>query len=65
MGGSATAYESVKRNNYPDIDFAVYDFVPFIIESCGGIGQAALSLRKELEDQREAKEYWKNKEEGG
>ena len=65
VGGSATAFESVKKSNYPDIDFSVYDFVPFIIESCGGIGQAALSLCKELEDQREAKEYWKNREEGG
>ena len=64
-GGPATAYEKVKNNAYADIDSTMYDFVPFIIESCGGVGQAALCLCKELEDQREAKEYWKNIEEGG
>ena len=65
VGGAATAYETVKKNKYPDIDFSVYDFLPFIVESCGGIGEAALDFCKELEDQREAKEYWKNKEWGG
>ena len=50
VGGAATAYESTKINTYPDIDFSIYDFVPFIIESCGGVGQAALNFCKELND---------------
>ena len=59
VGGAAAAYETFKKNTYPDIDFSVYDFLPFIVESCGGIGEAALGLCKEeeLEDQRETKEY--------
>ena len=60
VGGAATAYESIKINTYPDIDFSIYDFVPFIIESCGGVGKAALKFCKELDQRREAKEYWKN-----
>ena len=46
VGGSATAYESIKIKEYPDIDFSSYEFVPFIIESCGGVGQAALTVMK-------------------
>ena len=61
VGGSATAYESHKINTYKEIDSSIYDFVPFIIETCGGVGRAALRLCKELEDRLEAKEYWKNK----
>ena len=62
VGGSATAYESIKINEYPEIDYSCYDFVPFIIESCGGVGQAASRLCKKFEDRLEAKEYWQNKE---
>ena len=65
VGGAGTAYENTKINDYPEIDYSIYDFVPFIIESCGGVGQAALRLCKEFEDRLEAKEYWQNKEKGG
>ena len=34
VGGPATAYESKKINNYREIDLSVYDFIPFVIESC-------------------------------
>ena len=61
VGGPATAYEKHKLNSYPEIDYSSYDFVPFIVESCGGVGQAALTFCKELEKRREAKEYWENK----
>ena len=60
VGGAATEYESIKRTTYSDIDPSKYEFIPFVIESSGGVGQAALSFCKELEDRREAKEYWKN-----
>ena len=55
---------SIKVNENPDIDFSCYDFVPFIMESCGGVGQAALRLCKEIEDRLEAKEYWQDKQAG-
>ena len=64
VGGSATAYESTKVNDYPDIDFSRYDFLPFVVESCGGVGQAALQLCKQLQERREAKEYWEDKNDG-
>ena len=51
VGRAATAYETVKKNNYPVIDISVWYFLPFIVESCGDIGEAALGFSKELENQ--------------
>ena len=55
MGNSATAYETVKRNTYPDLDFTIYDFLPFVVETCGGVGDAARSFCKELRRRRAEK----------
>ena len=62
VGGAATAYEGTKISTYSDIDSSCYDFIPFVVETCGGVGQAALRWCKELDNRREAREYWKNKE---
>ena len=51
-------------NNNPVIDFSCYDFLPFVVESCGGVGQAALRFCKQLQERREAKEYWEDKNDG-
>ena len=61
VGESATAYENIKRSTYSDIDSSRYEYVPFVLESCGGVGQATLKLCKDLQERREAKEYWENK----
>ena len=55
VGSPATAYETVKRNIYPDLDYTIYDFVPFVVETCGGIGDAARSFCKELRRRRAEK----------
>ena len=65
VGGSATAYENHKIRAYSEIDSFNYVFVPFVLETCGGVGMAALRLCKELGDRLEAKEYWKNEGESG
>ena len=65
VGAPATEYENIKRNAYSDIDSSRYEFIPFIIESCGGIGQAAFGLCKEIESRREAKAYWDSKDDSG
>ena len=47
-GEAATGYEQVKLDRYPDIDPERFDFVPFIVETHGAFGDAALRFSKEL-----------------
>ena len=54
VGGAATAYEKVKVDTYPDLDFTKYEFLPFIIEATGGMGKEAHGFCKELKSRRES-----------
>ena len=53
-GAAATAYESIKRNKYSDLNFNRYIFLPFVLEATGGVGKAAKELCSELRSRREA-----------
>ena len=52
VGGPATAYENVKRQLYHDVDSSKYELSPFVIETCGGVGEAARNFCKELQRRR-------------
>ena len=48
-GGAATAYVNTKRQKYADlIDFERYEFVPFILEVQGGIGDSTITFIRGL-----------------
>ena len=47
-GGPATAYQATKVSKYYDLNFDRYEYLPFVVETCGGIGDAAKSFCKEL-----------------
>ena len=48
VGAAATAYEKTKERTYSDLDFAKYEFLPFIVETTGAMGKAAHGFCKEL-----------------
>ena len=37
VGGAATAYCQIKESVYHDLDLTQYEFLPFIVESTGGL----------------------------
>ena len=49
-GGAAADYEKHKRERYKDLDFSKYIFIPFVLETCAGMGVAAEALCQELGD---------------
>ena len=49
-------YETHKKKRYCDLDHTTYIFVPFVIETCGGLGDAAVAFCNELT------ERWKKKQ---
>ena len=55
-GGAAVEYEIHKRRHYRDIDRSKYIFIPFVVETCGGMGAAAEALCKELASQWQKKQ---------
>ena len=57
VGGAATDYEKEKRRIYWDLDGTKYDLLPFIVETCGGVGKAARRFCKELRRRRAEKIY--------
>ena len=54
VGAAATAYEKTKERTYRDIDFDKYEFLPFIVETTGGLGKAAHGFCKELKSRRDS-----------
>ena len=44
VGSAARTHEETKRRTYRDIDFDKYEFLPFVIETCGGMGSAESKL---------------------
>ena len=60
VGGSATAYENHKLRAYSEIESSSYVFVPFVLETCGGVGwrRDGRRLCEKLQDRLEGKEYW-------
>ena len=42
--------------HYKDIDRSKYIFIPFVVETCGGMGAAAEALCKELASQWQKKQ---------
>ena len=54
VGAAATEYGKTKERNYSDLDFTKYDFLPFIIETSGGMSKAAHGFCKELKRWRDS-----------
>ena len=54
-GGPATAYEKTKVSKYHDLDHDRYEYLPFVVETCGGLGDAARTFCKELQKRRASK----------
>ena len=54
-GAAATKFEQKKINKYSDLNFAIYEFLPMIFESSGGVGNMALKFAVELEKRRTEK----------
>ena len=48
VGCAATKWGNKKVEKYSDLDFEKYDFLPFIIETTGGMAKAAHGLCEEL-----------------
>ena len=49
-------YEKHKKRHYKDIDRSKYIFIPFVVETCGGMGAAAEAFCKELASQWQKKQ---------
>ena len=47
-GVAATEYEQIKIDKYSDIDRNKFDFIPFLVETHGTFGNAAIRFCKEL-----------------
>ena len=54
VGAAATAYGRTKERMYSDLDFTKYYFLPFILDTTGGMGKAAHGFCKELKNRRES-----------
>ena len=54
VGGAATAYCRRKERLYQDLDPSKYDFLPFIIETTGGLSKGAYGFCKEIKKRRES-----------
>ena len=54
VGGAATAYCQIKESLYHDLDLTQYEFLPFIMESTGGLSKAAYDLCKQFKKRRES-----------
>ena len=53
VGAAATAYGKTKVRTYSDLDMSKYTFIPFIVETTGGMSKAAHGFCKELRKRRE------------
>ena len=54
VGGAATAYGSGKEKTYWDLDFNKYEFLPFIVETTGGLSKEAWSFCREIKKRHES-----------
>ena len=54
IGAAATAYGKTKERTYHDLDFTKYEFLPFTIETTGGLSKSAHGFCKELKKRRES-----------
>ena len=53
VGGAATAYGSGKEKTYWDLDFNKYEFLPFIVETTGGLSKEAYNFCREIKNLHE------------
>ena len=60
VGGAATAYGRKKERIYHDLDLNKYEFLPFIIETTGGLSKAAHGFCMEIKSRRESLDYQSN-----
>ena len=60
VGGAAAAYGGIKEKTYHDLDFNKYEFLPFIMETTGGLSKAAHGFCKEIKKRHEASSYHSN-----
>ena len=54
VGGAATAYCKKKERTYQDLDLNKYEFLPFIMESTGGLSKTAYDFCKQIKNLRES-----------
>ena len=54
VGGAATAYGSGKEKTYWDLDFTKYEFLPFIVETTGGLSKEAYNFCREIKKLQES-----------
>ena len=57
VGGAAEAYGIKKERTYHDLDFTKYDFLPFIMETTGGLSTAAYGFCKEIKKLHDLSSY--------
>ena len=60
VGGAAAAYGGIKKGKYHDLDFDKYEFLPFIMETTGGLSKAAHGFCKEIQKRHEASSCYSN-----
>ena len=54
VGGAAAAYGNNKERKYHDLDRNRYEFLPFIMETTGGLSEAAVGFCKEIKKHYES-----------
>ena len=54
VGGAAAAYGKKKEAIYHDLDFNQYEFLPFIMETTGGLSKASFGFIKEIKNRYES-----------
>ena len=54
VGAAATEYAKMKVKTYSDLDLTKYEFLPFIIETSGGMSKTAHGFCKELKSRRDS-----------
>ena len=62
LGGAAAAYGKYKESLYHDLDANTYEFLPFIMETTGGLSKAASDFCKEIKKRYEDSKWWGDSE---
>ena len=62
FGGAAAAYGRYKESLHHDLDLNTYEFLPFIMETTGGLSKAAAEFCKEIKKQYESSKWYGDSE---
>ena len=60
VGGAATAYGGGKVRLYHDLDLNKYEFLPFIMETTGGLNKDAKDFCKKIRERQQGSIYQDN-----